>query len=444
MKSDLEDRMKIRKKLSGCINPLTETGGDFSTGIVNIASGKVTSNSQTNVYDLKRIGKEQLNDFRASLPGGFHEPLQTKVITAAKLVKKVKSSDGKRETKDVGAIFNRLLLISNVSAVPIDMKEVLKYELTPMPLSMFNMDGSPRICKSKSDLMTELKVTVPTRGKKPDLSIVDGCAVLWKIQWPSTNGTIQDFVKGFNKFIFDMLKNNDVLLVFDRYYDYSIKSVTRENRNIAQSSKKVKITLTGPAHDKNVVLTNKGNKVQLIRIIVESFKDLKMPHVSRKLIVTGLDPIPFEVAVDKVRDRPDLTNLQEEADTIIVSQILSMIQEGYRRIQVICEDTDVFVLLLHHYDQHDLSNIDPPVDVLMQYPPSASKAISILHTLNSLPSKVVSSLLAAHVLSGCDTVPQFFGIGKKKTIKFLKTQDFYDIENLGNTDPDILWQNIES
>ena len=42
MKSDLEDRMKIRKKLSGCINPLTETGGEFFTGIVNIASGTVT------------------------------------------------------------------------------------------------------------------------------------------------------------------------------------------------------------------------------------------------------------------------------------------------------------------------------------------------------------------------------------------------------------------
>ena len=81
---------------------------------------------------------------------------------------------------------------------------------------------------------------------------------------------------------------------------------------------------------------------------------------------------------------------------------------------MICEDTDVFVLLLHHYDQHDLSTIDPPVDVLMQYPPSAPKAISVLQTINSLPSGVVSSLLAAHVLSGCDTVPQMFGIGKKQ------------------------------
>ena len=53
----------------------------------------------------------------------------------------------------------------------------------------------------------------------------------------------------------------------------------------------------------------------------------------RKLIVTGLDPIPFEVCRGNVRDRLDLKNLQEEADTIIVAQMLSMVNEGYRQIQ---------------------------------------------------------------------------------------------------------------
>ena len=43
-------------------------------------------------------------------------------------------------------------VMSSVSDTPIDMKEVLKYELTPMPLSMFKTNGSPRICKAKSDL----------------------------------------------------------------------------------------------------------------------------------------------------------------------------------------------------------------------------------------------------------------------------------------------------
>ena len=82
--------------------------------------------------------------------------------------------------------------------------------------------------------------------------------------------------------------------------------------------------------------------------------------------------------------------------------MISMVEEGYRNIQVICEDTDVVVLLLYHYDHHDLCSIDPPVDVMMQYPPSAPKVISVMQTINSLPSPpsgVVSSLLAAHVVS---------------------------------------------
>ena len=53
-------------------------------------------------------------------------------------------------------------------------------------------------------------------------------------------------------------------------------------------------------------------------------------------------------------------------------------------------------------------------------------------------------MLAAHVLSGCDTVPQLFGIGKK-AIKLLKGQDnnANGIEQLGNIDPDIPWDNTE-
>ena len=79
--------------------------------------------------------------------------------------------------------------------------------------------------------------------------------------------------------------------------------------------------------------------------------------------------------------------------------------------------------------------------LLMQYPPSAQTAISIPKTIESLPSTVVSSVLAAHVLSGCDKVPQLFGIGKKKVIKLLKGQDnnANGNEQLGNIDPDIPW-----
>ena len=135
-----------------------------------------------------------------------------------------------------------------------------------------------------------------------------------------------------------MLKKNDVMIFFDRYYDYSIKSVTRENRNVIQSSKRVKITLTGPAHDKNVVLANKDNKIQLIRILVESLKTLQLQgrESERKLIVTGLDPIPF-------------------------------------------------VILLHHYRQQQLSEKVPPVD-----------AVSSINPQHRQPSPYQKQLKAFH------------------------------------------------
>ena len=97
-------------------------------------------------------------------------------------------------------------MTSQLSTVPIDMKHVLKYELTPMPLSMFHINGNPRIIKNKADLMNNLKVMVLTRGNKADVTILDGCAILWKIKWPSANGTICDFVKGFQNYVIQILK----------------------------------------------------------------------------------------------------------------------------------------------------------------------------------------------------------------------------------------------
>ena len=73
------------------------------------------------------------------------------------------------------------------------------------------------------------------------------------------------------------------------------------------------------ANDRNVVITNKGNKKQLINLIVDSLKHLKIPSANRKLVVTGPDPVPFEVTLTGIIYRMDLKTLHEEADTMIVS-----------------------------------------------------------------------------------------------------------------------------
>ena len=72
MKSDLEDRMKIRKKLSGCINPLTETVDEFSDGIVNIATEKVTASNQTQFEADWRSAAQGLQSITAMWVSSAH------------------------------------------------------------------------------------------------------------------------------------------------------------------------------------------------------------------------------------------------------------------------------------------------------------------------------------------------------------------------------------
>ena len=445
MMTDLADRKKIRQKLSVCIGPFHETDGEFAKTIVNIASGKVTPEAQTNIYGCLQISNAQYAEFEASLPQGFHDPIPKNVILAGTKTKQIKSADGKREAQDLGAIFNRLLLFNQVSDVEIDMKTVLGFELTPLPLSMFEPDGKMRLCKNKSDLKNTLKKEIPSRtAKAPDFVIIDGCAILWIIHWP-TSGTLSSYIKGFLKYVLDKVSQNDTALIFDRYNEYSIKSVIREARNVSQSVKRVKLSLDGPIHPKSIVLGNRENKKHLIQILVHALKSARIPRANGKLIVTGEDSIPFEINNSGLIPREDLKTLHEEADTMIVSQMLSMISEGYKQISVICDDTDVFLILLHHFHRYRLILQLPPVDVLMNPTSSSTKSISIRKTVESLREDVISNLLAAHALSGCDTVPQMFSIGKKKLITVLMSgsRNGTLLKCLGDLDSDLSWEAIE-
>ena len=101
-----------------------------------------------------------------------------------------------------------------------------------------------------------------------------------------------------------------------------------------------------------VVLSSVENKKQLIRILCEELTEDRLFHLrstgDHKLVVRGEDPCPIEVQNEERRNRYDLETHQEQADIIIVQQVLKCVGEA-QSISVISDDTDVFVLLLHHY-----------------------------------------------------------------------------------------------
>ena len=115
----------------------------------------------------------------------------------------------------------------------------------------------------------------------------------------------------------------------------------------------------------------------------------------------------------------------DEADYIIPQQLVTAFKEGKKTIKVISADTDVFILLCHYYYSMDIN-----VDVLLEDFSADKKLISIGKSVAKSRS-IIPSLLSAHALTGCDTVPMMFGIGKTKVINILNKSP---LEYLGKAD----------
>ena len=100
----------------------------------------------------------------------------------------------------------------------------------------------------------------------------------------------------------------------------------------------------------------------------------------------------------------------EKADVIMIYHAINEAVAGYQSIRVVSDDADVLVILSHHL--HSRTN-GIPHDVQF-YIESCSRNLTLIY-INEVLKKheqIMSNLLAAHALSGCDSVSSFIGIGK--------------------------------
>ena len=180
-----------------------------------------------------------------------------------------------------------------------------------------------RLATNKSTLKNKLKVEITGLSvPKANIVIIDGSAVLWAIHWP-TQGTVKDFIENFVSYIIPKMKEADVYLIFDRYETYSTKGATRTARG-KEASRHHQLSLSTQLPSQKVVLTVSYNKVQLIALIVDALQTQKdrIGLTNHKLVVTGPDPVPVEISLGMTIHRADLCNTQEEADVIIINQLL--------------------------------------------------------------------------------------------------------------------------
>jgi hypothetical protein len=275
---------------------------------------------------------------------------------------------------------------------------------------MFLDSGAMRICKAKSELKKRLAKEALSRCNMPNVAetVLDGSAVLWVVHWP-VKGVIADFVENFKGFLLKKLLDSDVYLIFDRYREYSTKSVTRDART-CEASRVYQLTENTPLPSQKAVLTVSPNKKQLMSIICNNIINDEAFHIQHtmgnKLVITGSDDAPTEIHKGLVIARRDIATSHEEADNIIVQQAIMCAEEKSGATVVVADDTDVFILLLYHYWNERLTC------PMFMISPIQQRSLSDINTTVQAHRTIIPGLPAAHALSGWDTVPTYLGIGK--------------------------------
>ena len=247
--------------------------------------------------------------------------------------------------------------------------------------------------------------------------------MLYAVYWP-INGTVADLIESIKVYINKYTEVCTVYLIFDRYFEYSPKSGTRQSR-AAKMMNDHELFLGAPLPAQKNVLGTYATKQKLILLIVEELRTYFIHQNSIKMLITGPTKTTQSHA-GQCMERDDLTNTNEEADSIIINQLKTAVNEGAQCVKIICDDTDVFILLMHFYHQYKWS-----CTVLMEDTGGDRRVISIPEAVHKHRDKV-ESLVALHALSGCDTVPQMSGIGKKKALNALAKGN--SLHLLGNID----------
>ncbi|MCP3850967.1 MAG: hypothetical protein GY694_12125, partial [Gammaproteobacteria bacterium] len=153
--------------------------------------------------------------------------------------------------------------------------------------------------------------------------VIDRSALLWTTHWP-TDGLVSDFVNNFKRRVGDYLLKGDVYVIFDRYFDYSTKNVTRKSRQEDMETKFHLQKNTKLPAQKNI-LSSINNKKQIIKIICDELIEERLfafDVTGHRLIVTGKDPCPIEVYRNEMKYRHDLISHHEEADISLTQQAL--------------------------------------------------------------------------------------------------------------------------
>ena len=354
-KMDETDRNKIAEELEKHSHPLNVK----STDLYNIVNGQVAP-TKVNVQDALHIGSTQSEKFTALLPGAFHSKIERKVKTMQVVI-----VNGK-PIFDIETLFARLLVVGQQRGV--EVTDIFQYELSPVPPSLIDEFG----CLRKADktvLVNCLGVPVNS-APAPDVVLVDASQLLYHAVWPVA-GTSGDLASSFGVRLSRYPPEAQNLVLFDRYYDDEPTAKDHESRGRIEG-----------------LPSDAQHTTPMQKAILKNSKN-------KSLLASILCGYPTQNNVQLVNKLECLVT-HEEADITLCSYMLKAAASSAETVRIVCDDTDVFVLLVYWTWKKTIRK-----NIQME------KWDGMVHVIHETVVKLgdkCGQLPGMHALSGCDIV----------------------------------------
>ena len=369
LQRDKADLAKLKDWLAR-ISPFNEEEPflkSISTGLT------ATKEDQINCDDAEQVGKaiqRQLDE----VPFSRAKIKRKDQIRTLEYLKNGVQFQKDKIHVDPMLLFTRLLVLVERDD---DMKACFKYELTPIPASLFEhgMMRKP----NKSALGRAIKqyvsaVTPPVSSFR----VLDGGALLHKVKWPPKS-TYEIIIKHYVLFING--KYGLSCVVFDGYENGPYIKDHEHKRRVGKISANVTVALQNkPTFNQEAFLKNSNNKSQFISLLAKALKD----------------------------EGHDVRQSIGDADTQIVLAALEYAsKEDKRPVTVVANNTDILVLLMFHWEAH------MNIFMLSHSGKKQYECWDIASLVSSAGGLVTRHLLFIHAWSGCDTTSAIYGQGRQ-------------------------------
>ena len=399
----------------------------------NIATKDLASEKiQLSLLNASNFGQEEIMKFVRDRilpppageepPVGFYDPIKKQnAPTFESLYQIPKKSDEKEKKTVVKADRNILvrLITAYQSGRQVDLPTILSHELFPVPLSLAEINGSLRT-GNKAIMIEKLVEGLDCPPKidlfgKSSCMVIDGQALVVSLGKPKDSVNFGDMSDAFLRAVLQIVKFcQRIDVVFDRYWEYSIKEITRKRRS--KTNRDVPL----PKNWSNFMALSE-NKADLARFLSEQL--ITRASESKEIVTAGGFRDELEVRSSTPTTPLSCLNANhEEADTRLAFHAMNVTNDA---VVVSASDTDVLVILVSHFHRIHCKELWMKAGTSKK-----QKYIPIHNVACNLPRSCFQALIPFHALTGCDTTSYISGHTKASAWKVFKEHHAL-LQNLG-------------